>query len=189
MPSSPYPIVDARELILQRIQDVLKTVSPSTTFTFPDGNPHAPITNDLGGRVYSKLRGEVAVDLVERPYVEIITSAKTPDKITSHNDDWYTCAMTVQVWAYASGDDSGDGLDSIIRPLLNSLCADLWIAIEAVPYWAGAVVPPFDTLQMVFGPRLSFDMKTRWTRPAIQSAGGFAYLEFEVAFPFLKRFP
>lgn len=188
-PASPYPITGPRELILQRIQDVLKTIAPATTFTFPNGWAHAPITNDLGTRVYSKFRGEVAIDQEQRPYVELITDAKTPDKIESKSNDWYTCTMTVQVWCYAAGDDSGDGLDSIVRPQLNSLCSDLWIGIEAVPYWTGPVAAPVDSLKTIFGPRLSVDVKARWTRPAVQGPGGFAFLTFEVSYPFDRLNP
>ena len=189
MPASPYPITGPRELILQRIQDVLKTINPTTVFTFPNGWAHAPITNDLGGRVYSKFRGEVAVDQVERPYVEIITDAKTPDKITSQHDDWYTATMSAQIWCYASGDDSGDGLDSIVRPQLNSLCSDLWIGLEAARFWGPSPNPPFDTLQVIFGPRLSLNVTSRWTRPAVQGPGGFAFLSFEVSYPFERLNP
>lgn len=188
-PASPYPINGPRELILQRTQDVLKTIAPATVFTFPNGATHTPITNDLGGRVYSKFRGEVAVDQEQRPYVEIITNAKTPDRIESKSNDWYVCTMAVQLWAYAAGDDSGDGLDSIIRPLLNSLCSDLIIGMEAVRFWGPSPVPPFDTLQVIFGPRLSFDLRSRWTRPAVQGPGGFAFIDYEISFPFDRLNP
>jgi hypothetical protein len=97
--------------------------------------------------------------------------------------------MSVQLWCYASGDDSGDGLDSIVRPQLNSLCSDLMIGVEAVPYWAGAVVPPFDSLINIFGPRLSFTITDRWTRPAVQGPGGFAFVSFDVSFPFNRLNP
>src|SRR5271169_688474 len=189
MPASPYPIVGPRELILQRTQDVLKTLAPATTFTFPNGAAHAPIVNDFGGRIYSKFRGEVDIDQVERPYVELITNAKTLDKIESKSNDWYLCTMAVQLWCYASGDDSGDGMDSIVRPLLNSLCSDLIVGMEAVRFWGPSPVAPFDTLQFIFGPRLSFDLKSRWTRPAIQGPGGFAFVDYDISFPFDHLYP
>jgi hypothetical protein len=180
---------DAREFLLQRFQDVLKTVAPGVVFTFPDGMTHSPLQNDLGGRVYSLMRANAKVDATECPFVEIVTNPKSVDKITVGDDDLYHATISVQLWAYARATDGGDGLDSTVRPALNSLCADLLIAMEAAPYWTGSVSAPFESLIAGFGPRLSVTFTTRWTETATESAKGMAVLEFEVRYPFNKRFP
>ena len=179
--------MDHREYLLQRLQDVLKTVAPGVTFFLPLGGSHRPIENNLGGRVYSKVRSSARTDDTECPYVELITSEKTPDSVRETADeDVYLAEMRVELWGYVKASDQGDGFDSVVRPLINSLRADLIVAVEAFPYWTDATHPE-PAIQRAGS--VGTVLVSQWTEPAMDAPDGFLVLEYAIRYAFDKRNP
>jgi hypothetical protein len=183
-------MVDTRELVLQRLQDCVATTAPSTTFFFPGAMPHAPIVNDLGGRVYNKMRANVRTDAAENPYVEIITDPASADLIEAGlDDDLYFATVRVKIWCYQRATDQGDSLNSDLRAALNSLRADLIIAVSAFPYWSGPTPAQADALYVGIVPGTTVKLLAQWTDVATDSPYGTLVLEFAIRYPFNKRTP
>ncbi len=180
--------MDTRELVLSRVQDCVKTLAPGVVYTFPGGMLHAPIVSDLNGRCYSKMRAEVNVDSSCSPYVEIVTNAATVDAIEVGDDDVYFDTMTFDVWGYCYAGDQGDGLDSVVRPTLNQLRADLLIAVSAFPYWTGTAPNQLDSLLKRIG-NVIVNLTAQWTDPSTEAPYGQVHLIFTARWPFNKRFP
>ena len=178
---------DVREIILERLQACVKTLAPGVVFTFPHGQTHRPIVTDLDGRVYSKVRAQGRVDATEMPYVEIITSAATADSVREIADeDIYLAETRVELWGYVKAEDQGDGLDSVVRPLLNELRADLIVAMEAFPYWTSADYP--EALARRIGP-VTTVLQSQWTEPATDAPDGFLVLDYAIRYTFDRRDP
>jgi hypothetical protein len=184
-------MADLRELILHRLQDCVATTAPATTFFFPGGMPHAPIVNNLGGRVYNKMRANVRTDAAENPYVEIITDPAGADTIEASpsDDDLYFATLRVKLWCYQRATDQGDGLNSDLRAALNSLRADLIIAASAFPYWSGPTPAQADALYVGIAPGTTVKLISQWTDVATDSPYGTLVLEFAIRYPFNKRTP
>lgn len=183
-------MADLRELILQRLQDTVTTVAPGVTFWFPDGAAHAPLVNNLGGRVYNKMRAESRVTTDEMPFVEIITAPDAADTVEpGSDDDHYYATTRVKVWGYAYGPDAADGLNSPLRALLNSLRADLIIAVSAFPFWSGPNPAQSDALYVGAAPGTNVVLLSQWTFIAPDTPTGVTVLEFAIRYPFNKRFP
>jgi hypothetical protein len=183
-------MADLREVILQRLQDCVLTVSPSTTFWFPDGATHAPIVNDLNGRVYNKMRAESRISSLEMPMVEIITDPSAQDQIDAGSDgDYYIATMRVKIWGYHFSDDAADDLNSTVRARLNALRADLIIAVSAFPFWSGPDPTQSDPLYLGAAPGTSVQLLSQWTFVAPDTPTGVVVLEFAIRYPFNKRFP
>lgn len=178
---------DKREALLVRLQACVKTLAPGVVYTFPHGATHRPIESNLGGRVYNKIRTESRVDATEMPFVEIITSAATADSIRDVADeDIYLAETHVDVWGYVKADDQGDSLDSVVRPLLNELRADLIVAVEAFPYWTSTDYP--DPITRLVGP-VGVVLVSQWTEPATDAPDGYLMLTFAIRYTFSKLNP
>lgn len=178
---------DIRETILERLQACVKTLAPGITYTFPHGHTHRPVVTNLGGRVYSKIRSQGRVDATEMPYVEIVTSAATADTVREIADeDVYAAETRVELWGYVKAEDQGDGLDSDVRPLLNSLRADLIIAVEAFPFWTSADYPEAITRRV--GPMATV-LQSQWTEPATDAPDGYLVLDYAIRYVFNRRDP
>jgi hypothetical protein len=183
-------VADLRELILQRLQDTVLTVAPGVTFFFPDGMTHAPLVNNLGGRVYNKLRAESRISSDEMPFAEIINDPSAADTIEpGSDDDHYYATTNVKIWGYAYGEDAADGLNSPLRAQLNSLRADLIIAVSAFPFWSGPNPAQSDALYTGVAPGTSVVLTSQWTFIAPDTPTGVTVLEFAIRYPFNKRFP
>jgi hypothetical protein len=180
---------DLREFILQRLQDCVAAVTPTTTFTFPGGMLHAPLVNDLTGRVFNKMRAESKVDGSECPFVEIITDPATTDPIEIGDDDLYYATTRVKVWGYQRSGDQGDSFNSTLRAALNSLRSDLIVAISAFPFWAGTNAGQTDPLFLGAAPGMSVTLLSQWTDIATDTSTGTLVLELSIRYPFNKRFP
>ena len=180
-------MTDKREAILTRLQACVATVAPGVVYTFPHGVTHRPIETNLGGRVYNKVRSQARVDSSEMPFVEIITSAATSDSVREIADeDVYLAELRVELWGYVKADDQGDGLDSTVRPLLNSLRADLIVAVEAFPYWTSTDYPEAVTRRV--GP-IATVLQSVFTEPATDAPDGYLQIEYAIRYTFSRRDP
>lgn len=178
--------LDRREWLLVRLQDVLKTVAPGVTYTFPDGLPHRPIQTNLGGRVYSKQRTEARVDVSEMPFVEILTSSAAGDAVTALDSDAYAADMRVEIFGYVRSENQGDSLDADVRGKLNALRADLIVAVEAFPWWtSGGTLP---SARNRLGP-IETILVSQWTEPAADYPDGYLVLEFVIRYLFNRKDP
>ena len=180
--------MDKREFVLQRIQDTLKAIAPGVTFTFPDGGTHDPITSDVGGRVYNKLRNDDEVDATQCPSIEVVTSAKETDTIEVDDQDLYHATVHVQIWGRHKSGDQGAGRDSDIRARLNALRADIIIAVHAFPFWTGTEDGQADPARALIGP-LEVTLTSQETDTTTDAPGGYTILDFSVRYPFSKRSP
>lgn len=178
--------LDRREWLLVRLQDVLKTLAPGVTYTFPDGLPHRPIETNLHGRVYSRQRTEARVDVSEMPFVELLTAASAGDTVTALDSDFYAADLRVEIYGYVRSENQGDSLDSDVRAKLNALRADLLVAVEAFPYWTsgGTVEPATRRL----GP-IETVLTSQWTEPAADYPDGYLILEFVIRYVFNRKQP
>lgn len=181
-------MVDKREFLLQRIQDALKSITPGAAFTFPGGDAHAPITSDVAGRVYNKLRSDSELDATQCPAIEVITNPKDVDSIEIDDQDLYHATMHVQIWGRAKSGNQGESRDSDIRAKLNALRADIVVAMHAFPFWTGSDADQADSAAVVIGP-IEVTLISQETDATTQSPDGFTVLDFAVRFPFNKRFP
>jgi hypothetical protein len=179
--------MDVREVILDRLVACIATVKPGVVFRFPDGRTHRPIESDLGGRVFSKVRSQARTDSTEMPFVEVITSAGTPDSIREVGDEnFYTAEMRVEVWGYVKATDQGDAFMSNVRPKLNALRADLVVAIEAFPWWTGPGYP--EALVRRVGP-VGTVMQAQFTEPATDQPDGFLVIDYAIRYVFDRLDP
>ncbi len=174
-------IIDKREAILVQLQAMLRTLRPGVTFSHPDGK-HRPITTDLGGRVYSKVRAAAKADATEHPFVEILTSSGGPDTIREVADDSiYLGDLNIEVWGFVKADDQSDDFDAPVRARLNALRADLIIAVECFPYWTSDEFPiPINRRAGVMKPVLT----SQFTEPATEAPDGFVKLGFAIGYAF-----
>lgn len=130
-------MIDTREFVLARVEEVLQLIAPGVVFPLP-GPPHREIMTDLHGRVFNRPRPDSKLDSSETPFVECITSSKRADTIEVCDDTFYTVTTPMEVWGYIKADDTGQEFNSPTRTALNALRADLIVAMESVPYWIGA---------------------------------------------------
>lgn len=178
---------DIREELLERLQACVKTLAPGVVYTFPGGATHRTIESDLGGRCYSKVRAQGRVDATEMPFVEIVTSSGNADPIREVADEEiYLGELRAEIWGYVKADDQGDGLDSVVRPLLNALRADLIVAVEAFPYWTSADYPEAITRRV--GP-VATVLQSQWTEPATDAPDGYLVLDYSIRYVFNRRNP
>ena len=175
-------MIDRREAILQRLQDVLKTVVPGVTYSHPSGVEHREILTNLGGRVFTRFRTASQLDSSEMPYVILLTSDAQADTIEVNDNETYNASMMVQVWGFVRAADQGDGPNTAVRPLLNQLRADLLVAVECFPYWTGLDVGQFEPA-VRFG-RCTPVLQTQWTEASNESPDGFMILEYLIKYTF-----
>lgn len=180
--------MDAREFILQRVQDSLKAIAPGATFTFPDSAPHAAITSNVGGRVYNKLRSDADVDSTQCPAIEVITNPKNVDQIEVGDQDLYTATLHIQVWGRDKSGDQGQTRDSDIRARLNALRSDIVVAVHAFPFWTGPDADQAEPARAVIGP-LEVTLVSQETDATTDAPDGYTVLDFAIRYPFNKRFP
>jgi hypothetical protein len=179
-----------REFLLERLQAVVATLAPGVTFTPPSwlpSPPQRPIMTALGGRVYAKLRGQTQIDGTDKPYVVILTSPASADKVRPLDDNLYERKMVVGLIGYCQEDTAGDGTDSIVRGQLNQLLSDLQLAVEMFPYWTNppaVVLPAIATL----GPIIVVPLM-EWTEPSMSTADGQLILEYEMTYYFHRFSP
>lgn len=178
---------DVREEILARLQPCLATIAPGVTFTFAGGRTHRPIETDLGGRVYSNVRGEARFDSSELPAVEIVTNSDADDAIREvADDDTYLADLKVRVFGYVKSEAAGDEGNASVRPALNALRADLVIAMEAFPFWTSADYP--EPIRRRVG-EVEMVLTSQWTEAAINAPDGFLYLDYSIRYRFSRLNP
>jgi hypothetical protein len=159
-------MADAREELLVMVAGALKTINGMGDFV-----------NDVGGRVYSKVRGAEKADETECPYLEVNTSSKTADTPRVLDDHTYGDDLHVEIAGYVSSSDSGDDFDAAQRPLLNSLRAD---AIRAVASLTGTATR--------WG-RIFPVINTQWTEPSAETSDGYLVLDLLIPYVFDDRNP
>lgn len=178
---------DVREEILTRLQACIATVAPGVSFTFPGGRTHRPIETDLGGRVYAKVRPEASFDETDLPAVEILTNSEKADTIREvSDDDVYLADMNVRLFGYVKSEDAGDDKDGPVRALLNSLRADLIVAMEAFPYWTSTAFP--EPIRRRVG-NVEMILQQQETEAAINAPDGFLILDYAIRYHFSRLNP
>jgi hypothetical protein len=175
-----------RELVIQRVHDVLKTIAPGVTYPIPGG--HAPITTDLKKRVYSKLRAQGKLNGSEKPLLEFQTSPRDADKIEALDDNVSKRTLTVHTWVYVSTGDAGTSHNDMARAQLNAVQHDVSIAMKALPYWTGPQPNQSDSLRMNLGPVI-VQQTAEWTEPAEDIPWGASVGDFSITYYFDERFP
>lgn len=174
-------MTDMRDRLLTRLQTVLATLAPGVTYPQPIGvATQRVIETDLGGRVYSRWRGIARPDPAEFPYVEIVVPQA--DLLTCHDDGFYKREIAVQILAYASGTDAGDGLDETTRPTLDTMLADISACVESFPYWTDGVTIT-DPLTATHGPIIIIP-RSQDPLPSAVPAHGVLVLDYTIAFLF-----
>ena len=175
--------MDARERILKRFQDCLKTIGVGIVFVLPHAARGTTQTN-LAGRVFSRMVPDAELEGAQTPRVEFITSAGDADEISYGDDNLYFATTRVRLWGYCDSADAGVSPDATVRPILNQLRADLIIAMHAAPFWTGPEPDQTDSLVKILGARLSVNLLRQWTSVETQSPRGEVLLEFEIGYPF-----
>jgi hypothetical protein len=127
------PHLDVRERILVRLQEALKAVTPEAMVTFTYGFTSDPFLTNLGGRVYTRRRGDAKVDESECPYVELVTGASKADGLRWLDGTLYAATLPVTVVGYEKETDAPDDVNSDLHWRLIQLGADLRMALEAAP--------------------------------------------------------
>lgn len=143
-------MADTREWLIARLQRVVSTLKPGVTFTLPGSTaPHRAIETDLSTtaeaaalgakpRVWGKLRGIQRLSPEEFPFVEVVTAPGRTDIVEAHDQDFYRATMAIALYGYHYDPQQGEmGYAQPLRERLNSMRADLILAVEAFPFWTG----------------------------------------------------
>jgi len=171
----------ARELILTRLQQTIAALRPGLALPFAEPLPHRTVMTDLGGRCYTRVRPGMRLDEAECPFVEIEHDYNGPEAIFVADDDLYFGEVNIALWGFQRAEDQGDGLNAIVRPLLNALRADLIMAVAAFPYWPSAEDP--ECVNRRLGSGVAVILRTQWTEPDQDSPQGFVVVELTVRYP------
>lgn len=170
-----------RELILDRLVSAISAVVPGAVFSFPGGAEHAPISTDLGGRVYLRQQPAARLNSEQFPAVEVVADMTAPETFTASDRDLYFGKMAVSILGYDCADDAGDGLDSLLRPKLNAMRADLIIACHAAPFWPSPSSP--ESLRSRLGSAFVLRLMEQWAEPGFETSAGACLLELVATYP------
>lgn len=186
-------MVSKRTFLLQRIRAVLKTVAPGVvySFPFPQFSAQTAVTTDLKERVYDKQRPLDKIDRMSTPSVEVLTSDSGQDQFVYLDNEMIERTLEVKLYGYIYGGAGGEATPNatLAEAALDSMDADLSLAMEAAKYWSDSSSPETsDPLTARLG-AVVFTHENSWTDTNTGQAWAMLVQVWRITYTYNRREP